>query len=91
MPGYDGTGPAGAGPMTGKGRGYCVMELPENEKLPEIVSGVLSEMKEPVSHDASPDETAQLYSRLSQMQIALRDLDRRIENLRKNRGTRKRS
>jgi len=24
MPGFDGTGPAGQGPMTGGGRGYCV-------------------------------------------------------------------
>ena len=24
MPGFDGTGPAGRGPMTGWGRGYCV-------------------------------------------------------------------
>ena len=24
MPGYDGTGPRGQGPMTGGGRGYCV-------------------------------------------------------------------
>ena len=23
MPGFDGTGPAGSGPMTGGGRGYC--------------------------------------------------------------------
>ena len=23
MPGFDGTGPAGAGPMTGGGRGFC--------------------------------------------------------------------
>ncbi|MCK4521308.1 MAG: DUF5320 domain-containing protein [Nanoarchaeota archaeon] len=23
MPGYDGTGPAGMGPMTGRGAGYC--------------------------------------------------------------------
>jgi len=25
MPGFDGTGPAGMGPMTGGGRGYCAM------------------------------------------------------------------
>jgi len=25
MPGFDGTGPAGMGPMTGWGRGYCAM------------------------------------------------------------------
>ncbi|NLI70165.1 MAG: DUF5320 domain-containing protein [Firmicutes bacterium] len=24
MPGYDGTGPSGGGPMTGRGRGLCV-------------------------------------------------------------------
>jgi hypothetical protein len=25
MPGFDGTGPRGAGPMTGGGRGYCAV------------------------------------------------------------------
>ena len=25
MPGFDGTGPGGRGPMTGGGRGFCVM------------------------------------------------------------------
>ncbi len=27
MPGFDGTGPMGQGPMTGGGRGYCAMPL----------------------------------------------------------------
>jgi hypothetical protein len=27
MPGFDGTGPRGMGPMTGRGRGYCVVPL----------------------------------------------------------------
>ena len=27
MPGYDGTGPRGAGPMTGGGRGFCAVPL----------------------------------------------------------------
>lgn len=27
MPGFDGTGPLGRGPMTGRGRGYCVMPI----------------------------------------------------------------
>ena len=27
MPGFDGTGPRGIGPMTGGGRGYCVVPL----------------------------------------------------------------
>lgn len=28
MPRFDGTGPTGAGPMTGGGRGYCAVRLP---------------------------------------------------------------
>lgn len=28
MPGYDGTGPAGAGPMSGRGRGSCAPQEP---------------------------------------------------------------
>jgi hypothetical protein len=28
MPRFDGTGPRGGGPMTGRGEGYCVLELP---------------------------------------------------------------
>jgi len=27
MPRFDGTGPGGMGPMTGKGRGYCAMPV----------------------------------------------------------------
>jgi len=27
MPGFDGTGPAGLGPLTGRGMGYCAVEL----------------------------------------------------------------
>ena len=29
MPGFDGTGPAGRGPMTGRGRGFCVERIAE--------------------------------------------------------------
>ncbi|MBN1375355.1 MAG: DUF5320 domain-containing protein [Dehalococcoidia bacterium] len=34
MPGFDGTGPAGKGPMTGCGMGYCAIPLntPRQEK-----------------------------------------------------------
>jgi|WetSurMetagenome_2_1015567.scaffolds.fasta_scaffold34408_3 hypothetical protein len=32
MPKYDGTGPRGKGPMTGCGRGYCVIPLSTTEQ-----------------------------------------------------------
>jgi len=32
MPNYDGTGPDGKGPMTGFGRGYCVVPITSSEQ-----------------------------------------------------------
>ena len=29
MPRFDGTGPRGQGPMTGRGEGYCAVRLPD--------------------------------------------------------------
>ena len=34
MPGFDGTGPAGMGSMTGRGMGYCAMPLGGNTYNP---------------------------------------------------------
>ncbi len=34
MPGYDGTGPRGRGPMTGWGDGYCLMQIPQDPDRP---------------------------------------------------------
>lgn len=34
MPGFDGTGPRGQGPMTGGGRGYCAIPVNNVEKQP---------------------------------------------------------
>jgi hypothetical protein len=33
MPGFDGTGPMGMGPMTGRGQGYCILEIKEESGL----------------------------------------------------------
>lgn len=30
MPGFDGTGPSGRGPMSGQGRGFCILRSSEN-------------------------------------------------------------
>jgi hypothetical protein len=32
MPGFDGTGPRGEGPMTGRGEGYCALVLPSTDE-----------------------------------------------------------
>ena len=34
MPGFDGTGPRGQGPLTGCGEGYCAVRLPDEPGQP---------------------------------------------------------
>jgi len=34
MPRFDGTGPRGEGPMTGRGEGYCAVRLPDRPGEP---------------------------------------------------------
>jgi hypothetical protein len=33
MPGFDGTGPEGLGPMTGCGQGYCIIPIENREDI----------------------------------------------------------
>jgi hypothetical protein len=40
MPGFDGTGPRGQGPMTGRGEGYCAVRLPDSGEPPYGYAGV---------------------------------------------------
>jgi hypothetical protein len=40
MPGFDGTGPRGRGPMTGRGEGYCALVLPEPGRVPYGYAGL---------------------------------------------------
>jgi len=35
MPGYDGTGPKGEGPMTGRGGGFCLLKIPRSPDEPK--------------------------------------------------------
>ena len=34
MPGFDGRGPVARGPLTGGGRGYCALVLPDGQGVP---------------------------------------------------------
>jgi hypothetical protein len=40
MPRFDGTGPQGQGPMTGRGEGYCAIRLPEPGEAPQGYAGL---------------------------------------------------
>jgi hypothetical protein len=40
VPTFDGTGPRGEGPMTGRGEGHCAIVLPEGGRAPYGYAGV---------------------------------------------------
>ena len=40
MPGFNGTGPRGQGPMTGRGEGHCALVLPESGQAPYGYAGL---------------------------------------------------
>ncbi len=48
MPGFDGTGPLGQGPMTGRGQGFCALTV--SEENPGEVKGFAGLPSVPVSH-----------------------------------------
>jgi len=50
MPGFDGTGPLGQGPMTGRGQGFCALTVSEED--PGEVKGFAGLQSVPVSHKA---------------------------------------
>lgn len=47
MPGFDGTGPQGKGPMTGKGMGFCVLK--ESQNTPGQTEGLMGMQGMPVN------------------------------------------
>ena len=50
MPGFDGTGPRGQGPLTGRGEGYCSEKIPDSAWAPHGYAGLEGT---PVRRDAS--------------------------------------
>jgi len=55
MPNFDGTGPLGKGPFTGRGQGFCVEEFSEDSSLPE--------------HDMKPEEGGKEPSRNTKKEV----------------------
>ncbi|MFA6424624.1 MAG: DUF5320 domain-containing protein [Phycisphaerae bacterium] len=47
MPGFDGTGPQGKGPMTGKGMGFCILK--ESKDKPSQIEGFVGVQGMPVN------------------------------------------
>jgi hypothetical protein len=73
MPGGDGTGPLGHGPMTGRGMGYCVVKLPPDGESLQGYAGVAGR---PVVAGGHRDGEVASLRRLA------RSLETRLERIR---------
>ncbi len=54
MPGFDGTGPRGEGPFSGRGEGYCAVKLPDAPG--ELAVGYAGQQGRPVRVGTSPGQ-----------------------------------
>jgi hypothetical protein len=81
MPGLDGTGPRGRGPMTGGGRGFCVLRLPRSADEP--VEGFAGAAGRPVRivPDARRTEVASLRRRVVELERMVRGVRERVTAL----------
>jgi len=75
MPGFDGTGPGGMGPMTGGGRGFCVIREAGPRYYPYPRYGAL-----PLRWTREP-ELEFLKSQAEALAAELRDLEAKIAKL----------
>jgi hypothetical protein len=76
MPGFDGTGPRGYGPMTGGSRGYCVLKIPS--KHDEPVTGFAGLSGRPVSLSQGG-----FRPKLATLRIEFQRIGRMIDNIRR--------
>lgn len=78
MPGYDGTGPRGRGPMTGRGEGYCVVEMSDDAVQPE--AGLGGQAGAPVTPQSGSAASvpAAVLDEIARVRCALAELQRRL-------------
>lgn len=81
MPGYDGTGPLGRGPMTGRGDGYCLFELPEDRHQPRTGYVGLSGRRTTLPPMAAITDVMLSSAHIASIQTALDAMERRLQNL----------
>lgn len=81
MPGFDGTGPRGRGPMSGGGRGFCALQLTENPG--DGVSGFAGSTGRPVEWELPQgfDEMSALKMQSQHLEMTLAALRLRIRRL----------
>lgn len=84
MPGYDGTGPRGMGPMTGGGRGFCAVPLNSAGNRPYWGRGFRryrAGQGFPVGRGSREDEIAMLKDQADILKQQLEDIEARLHEI----------
>jgi len=81
MPGFDGTGPRGQGPMTGKAGGFCLLSIPDANDQPQRGFVGLAGNPLPVVQDSMRTEPGRLKQRLLGIETELRAVKERLTEL----------
>ena len=80
MPRFDGTGPLGQGPMTGRGRGFCVLQVPQEPGAP--LTSIAGQAGRPIGGTSvSWTELARLRSEARRIEAILIAIRSRIAAL----------
>ncbi len=87
MPGFDGIGPRGQGPLSGQGRGFCMMRIPDDPGQDR--SGYAGRNGQPVRVAADPRaaEMFALRSRLQGIRTEIQQIRSRLAGLDAGSGT----
>ena len=84
MPGFDGTGPRGYGPITGGGRGFCILKMPDTANEPITGFAGLSSRPVVCLQNRSETELLCLRANVQRLQMILDGLQRHIGILETN-------
>jgi hypothetical protein len=86
MPGFDGTGPRGGGPMTGRAGGYCLLKISDTAGEPRTGFIGLAGKPVTISNDSRQTDIALLQDRLREVQALLHGMKLRVADLETGHG-----
>ena len=81
MPGFDGTGPQGRGPMSGNAGGYCLINMPDEPNEPRTGFAGLAGRPVTIGNDPRNMDKALLQDRLRTVQAMLHRMKSRLAEM----------
>ena len=86
MPGFDGTGPRGRGPMTGRAGGYCLLSIPDAPGEPKTGFAGSAGNAVTIGNDSRQTDITLLQDRVRGVDAALHEMKLRLANLEAGHG-----